>query len=103
MRVAGHDAEVERNGERNAAADAKAFDRGDRHLVHLVPGARQARPEPQVPAQRAQIHGRARTALLALQVGAGAEGLRAGQDHDRGVGVVVEALRGGRQLAHCIG
>jgi hypothetical protein len=71
-----HDAEVERDRERNAAADAEAFDRGDGDLVHLLPGAGEPGAELQMPAQRPDVHGLARAALGILQIKAGAERLR---------------------------
>jgi hypothetical protein len=65
-----------RDGERNAATDAKTFDRGDGDLVHLLPRAGEPGPELQVPAQGADVHGLAQAALGVLEVKSGAEGFR---------------------------
>ena len=100
MGVAGHDAKIQRHRQRNAAADAKALDGADRDLLHLLPGAGQPRPEFQVPAQRPDIHGPARAAFGVLQIEAGAERLgAAGQHHDGGLAVILEAARGIGELA----
>ena len=101
MGVAGHDAEIQRDRQRHAAADAKALDGADGDLLHLLPGPRQPRPELQMPAQRAEIHGLARAAFGILQVEAGAEGFcAAGQHHDRGLRIILKAARGIGELAH---
>jgi hypothetical protein len=39
MGVAAHDAKIERDRQRDAATDTEAFDRGDRDLFHVLPGA----------------------------------------------------------------
>ena len=51
VRVAAHDAEVQRHRERDTAADAKTFNRADRDLLHVMPGLRHPRPQLQVTAQ----------------------------------------------------
>jgi hypothetical protein len=52
-----------------------------------------------MPAQRAEIHGFSRTAFGILEVEAGAECPGAGQHHDRGLIVVLEAAGGVGKLA----
>ena len=84
MAAAAHDAEIERDRERDAAADTEALDGADGDLLHLLPGPGHARAELQVPAQRAEVHGAARPALGVLEVEAGGEGFcAAGQHHHR--------------------
>src|SRR6185437_4228295 len=69
-------------------------------LIHFLPGSAQPRPEFEVPAQRADIHGPARSSLGILQIESGAEGIgAAGQHHDRGIAVVLEAARCVGELA----
>src|ERR1700688_4885674 len=95
MGVAGHDTKIQRHRERYAAADAKAFNGTDGDLLHLLPGAAEPRSEFKVPAQRPQVHGFARTTFGVLQIEACAErpGWSAGEYHDRGAAVVLEATR----------
>src|ERR1700730_18193832 len=95
MRVAAHDAKVERHRQSHAATNAKPFDGADGDLLHLLPRAGQPRSELQVPAQRTDVHGFARAAFGIFQSKLGAERLGpAGERHDGGVAVVLEAARG---------
>src|ERR1700736_3637744 len=101
MGVAGHHTKIQRHRERYAAADAKALNGADGDLLHLLPGAAQPRPEFQVPSQRAEVHGFARTTFGVLQIEARAERPgSAGEHHDRGVAVVLEAARRLGELTH---
>jgi len=94
MGVAGHHAKIQRHRERYAAADAKSLDGADGDLLHLLPGAAQTWSKFQVPAQRAEVHGFARTTFGVLQIEARAERPgSAGEHHDGGVAVVLEAAR----------
>ena len=83
MGVAGHDAKIQRDRERDAAADTKPLDGADGDLLHLLPGPRKPRPELQVPPQGADIHGFARAAFGVFEVEAGGKRFRAaGEHHD---------------------
>ena len=101
MRGLSAEAEIERDGERRAAADAMVLDGADRHLLHLVPGAAHARADHQRRAAGAHAELRALAAFGILQVEARRKAVRrAGEDDDGGGGIVLEGLRRGAQLAH---
>ncbi len=95
MGVARYHAKIQRHRQRDAAADAKSFDGADGDLLHFLPGPRQPRPKPQMPAQRSDIHGRARPAFGVLEVEPGAECLGTAGQHDHGsFAVILETARG---------
>src|SRR5205823_5601095 len=86
--------------QRHAAADTKAFDGADGDLLQVLPGPRQPRPELQVSAQGAEIHGLPRPAFGILQVKACAKGFGAAREHhDGSVAIILEAPRGIGELA----
>jgi hypothetical protein len=101
MGVSGHHAKVQRDRQRHAATDAKAFDGADGDLLHFLPCPRQPRSEFQVASQRAEVHGFAGATFRILQVKAGGERFgAAGQHYDRSRVVILKTSRGVRELAH---
>ena len=95
------DAEIERHRQRRPAADAKPLDRGDRHLLHLVPGAAHARADRDRAAQRPEPFFGSRLALAVLEIEARRERARAPRQHDnRRLEIVLERARRRPELPH---
>src|SRR5262249_61826994 len=89
---AGADARL--NDRHGAAADAMAFDGGDRDLIHLLPRLAQPGTEPLAMDALADRELIALPAFGVLEIEARRKGLgRAGQDHDRGLEIVLEVAR----------
>src|SRR5262249_61768238 len=85
---------IERPDQSRAAADAMAFDGGDRDLIHLLPRLAQFGTEPLAMDALADRELIALPAFGVLEIEARRKGLgRAGQDHDRGLEIVLEVAR----------
>ena len=89
MGIAPHDAEIECDRERHAAADAEPFDGADGDLLHVLPCAGQPRTQFEVSAQRAEVHGLTGAAFGILEVEAGGECVGAAGQHDHGGGSII--------------